>query len=359
LGYKAQPPDSYKGDKDYDKFEQFVFDFDNWCIDTRQRDEGVVRLVSRFLKEKATRWYMANIVLNQCAYTMSKLYQELFEYCFPPYFKEELHKKHNKKKQNGSPVQDYFSELALLRCRLKEITDAQHAQRAWDRADKYIKYEWVLKGMRPDESTIEELKSAALDIECATGLKHAIERQEESRDHKRSKHHCWSQSPCKEHTHRTSDQHKENRENRSEGPKGRGWPEYQKNKDWRDTHPNTAHTSKQKDDYRAANKCFNCGEVRHLAKDCPSKNKAWPSKLGASATALKLEAKVRASSALLKELDKLTARKESIEVSSACICMSTTKVRGASTEPLQSPRLPRCVNHRRTRYDLGPSPLTR
>jgi hypothetical protein len=53
LGYKAQLPESYKGDKDYDQFKQFIFDFDNWCIDTGQREEDAVQLVSRFLKEKA------------------------------------------------------------------------------------------------------------------------------------------------------------------------------------------------------------------------------------------------------------------------------------------------------------------
>jgi hypothetical protein len=261
---------------------------------------------------------------------MSKLYQELFEYCFPPYFKEDLRKKYNEKKQNGSPVQDYFSELALLRRRLKEITEAQHAQRAWDGADKYIKYEWALKGMRPDESTIEELKSAALDIERAAGLKRAIERQEEAREHRRNERRPRSRSPCKDHAHRTNDQR---RDNRSEGAKGRGRSDYRKNKDLNGKNPNSARTNKQKDDYRAANKCFNCGEVGHMAKDCPSKNKARPSKLGTSAAALKPEAKVRASSALLKELDKLTAQKESIETSSARIYVATARTKSVNVGP--------------------------
>jgi hypothetical protein len=168
----------------------------------------------------------------------------------------------------------------------------QHAQCAWDRADKYIKYKWALKGMRPDKSTIEELKSTALDIECAAGLKRAIERQEETREPRRAERRQRSRSPCKDHVQRTSDSRKYSRDNKSEGARGRSRTEYWKGKDNSEKHPNTVRTSKQKDDYRAANKCFNCGEAGHMAKDCPSKNKARPSKLGVSATALKPKAKV-------------------------------------------------------------------
>jgi L-lactate utilization protein LutC len=102
-GYKAQLLESYKSEKNYNKFEQFIYDYNNWCIDTHQKESSSVRLVSQFLKDKAAQWYMANVAPRQGAYTMSKLYQELFDYCFPPYFKEDLHKKYNEKKQGGVP----------------------------------------------------------------------------------------------------------------------------------------------------------------------------------------------------------------------------------------------------------------
>ncbi|KAG8720191.1 hypothetical protein FRC08_000927 [Ceratobasidium sp. 394] len=33
--YKAQAPKTYNGDVDFDKFELFVFNYDNWCKDTK------------------------------------------------------------------------------------------------------------------------------------------------------------------------------------------------------------------------------------------------------------------------------------------------------------------------------------
>ncbi|QRV82349.1 Transposon Ty3-G Gag-Pol polyprotein [Ceratobasidium sp. AG-Ba] len=56
-----------------------------------------------------------------------------------------------------------------------------------------------------------------------------------------------------------------------------------------------------------------------MAKDCPKRNKAKPSFLRSSAAAVKPENKVRASVALLRELDELTKVKESIELSATRI----------------------------------------
>ncbi|KAG8770318.1 hypothetical protein FRC12_004361 [Ceratobasidium sp. 428] len=92
-----------------------------------------------------------------------------------------------------------------------------------------------------------------------------------------------------------------------------------RDKDKRTHKGNTTLTDKQKDEYRAANKCFNCGEVGHLSKDCPKKNRAKPSGVRANATTVKPEEKIRASSAFLKELEELTKTKERIEVSALTV----------------------------------------
>lgn len=74
------------------------------------------------------------------------------------------------------------------------------------------------------------------------------------------------------------------------------------------------------------NKCFECTEIGHLAKDCPSKNKDRPSGLSTSAASLKPEAKIHASSIYLQELQKMTEAKEVIEVSAARIDLCSNAV---------------------------------
>lgn len=56
-----------------------------------------------------------------------------------------------------------------------------------------------------------------------------------------------------------------------------------------------------------------------MAKDCPSKNRAWPSGINTNAASLKPKVKIHTSSFYLQVLQKMTEAKDMIEVSTACI----------------------------------------
>ncbi|KAG8770317.1 hypothetical protein FRC12_004360 [Ceratobasidium sp. 428] len=122
----------------------------------------------------------------------------MYEYCFPADFKESMRKKYQSKEQGDLSVQDYFAELAMLRRRLKEVNDATHVQRAWDGAATYIRAEWAIKGILPENTTIEELRETALDIERAHKIQKSIERNNGSNRHNRRRR---SRSP----NHRNND----------------------------------------------------------------------------------------------------------------------------------------------------------
>ncbi|KAG8795199.1 hypothetical protein FRC12_017111 [Ceratobasidium sp. 428] len=246
-GYKAQAPKTFtrEGRPNIDKFEHFAFDYDNWIIEVALDDESSIR----------------NITIEDR--NLSQVYQGIYEYCFPADFKEIMY---------------YFAELAQLRCRLNEVTDAQHVQRAWDGVANYFQAEWAIKGMLPQNTTNEEMRETALDIERAHKIRRPIE-NEYGNKHNRKKNR--SRSPNRRED-RSSSRYKkydgykkENRDNRDNSTHGQ-----KRTDDWKKNepvNPKAAKTDKQKDEYRAANKCFECSEVGHLAKDCPSKNKARPS----------------------------------------------------------------------------------
>ncbi|KAG8727326.1 hypothetical protein FRC11_013490 [Ceratobasidium sp. 423] len=176
LGYKAQMPKPYKGDADIDKYDIFMFGYNLFIDDTKLSDSKAVLTVSRFLEDKAAAWYMLNVAPAPANYTLEAVYIGLYNYCFPPDFKEDMHKLYNEKKQGESGIQDYFAKLAQLRRRLREITDHQHVLRAWDSAAQYIRVGWALKGIRPELTTIDSLHEAALDIEQVHKFKHSIEK---------------------------------------------------------------------------------------------------------------------------------------------------------------------------------------
>ncbi|KAG8792113.1 hypothetical protein FRC12_007165 [Ceratobasidium sp. 428] len=200
-GFKAQTPKSFNGEADFDKFELFVFNYDNWCQDTKLSTPKRVRNISRFLEGKASTWYMSNVAPNLNSYDMKSVYQGIFDYCFPPDFKENLRRKYMRKLQGDQSVQDYFAELDLMRRRLK-VSDSQHVHRAYDGSARYIKGEWAIMGILPEDTTIDELRTTAIDLERAHKIRKSIEGQDGHR-HKKDR----SRSPDRRHDKRRDQKH--------------------------------------------------------------------------------------------------------------------------------------------------------
>ncbi|QRW22397.1 hypothetical protein RhiXN_09984 [Rhizoctonia solani] len=175
-GYKAQSPKTYKGKADIDKLDMFIFSYNLYVSDTRLSDSKAVLTVSQFLDDKAASWYMLNVAPDPGSYSMESIYVRLYDYCFPPDFKDDMRKLYNEKKQGDLGVQDYFAKLACLQRRLREVTDHQHVLRVWDGAAQYIKVGWALKGMRPEATTCKTLQETVLDIERAHKYKQSIEK---------------------------------------------------------------------------------------------------------------------------------------------------------------------------------------
>ncbi|KAG8789161.1 hypothetical protein FRC12_013826 [Ceratobasidium sp. 428] len=168
-GFKAQALKSYNGKPDFNKFELFVYNFDDYCSDTKLSTQG-----------KVTTWYMSNVAPNINSYDMIAIYQGIFDCCFPLDFKENMHRKYMKKYQGETSVQDYFAELELMHQRLK-ILDTQHVHGAYDVANKYIKGEWAIMGILPDDTNIDELRTTALDVDRAHKICKSIEGQDNHR----------------------------------------------------------------------------------------------------------------------------------------------------------------------------------
>ncbi|KAG9127137.1 hypothetical protein FRC07_000510 [Ceratobasidium sp. 392] len=293
-----------------DKFEHFVFNYDNWVVEMGLNRKKAVLNVGQFLEGKAMRWYMTHVAntLRHTRWDMTRIYQET------------MRKKYQSKNQGEPSVQDYFAELSLMHRRLKEVSNAQHVQRAWDGAARYIRAEWAIKGILPENTTIEELRETALDIERAHKIRKSIENKNDyKRGHKRNR----SKSPNR-HDNQRSDNYKKKDNNREDYRNNRNNKKHgqRRSDSWHKSktpNPKSAKSDKQRNEYRAANKCFERGETGHMVKDCPTKNRAKPSSLRLNAAMLKPEEKIRASLAFLKVLEELSKTKDRIKVSALLV----------------------------------------
>ncbi|KAG8682031.1 hypothetical protein FRC09_017065, partial [Ceratobasidium sp. 395] len=81
LGYKAQALKTFTGEgtPNIDKFEHFVFDYDNWIIEVGLDEESSIRNISRFLDGKASTWFMLNVAPAIEDWTLSHNRENLAE----------------------------------------------------------------------------------------------------------------------------------------------------------------------------------------------------------------------------------------------------------------------------------------
>ncbi|KEP44986.1 zinc knuckle protein [Rhizoctonia solani 123E] len=350
-GYKAQTPKPYKGEADIDKYDVFIFNYKLFVDDTKLSNGKAVLTMSRFLEDKAATYFMLNVAPRPERHTMQSVFVGLYEYCFPPDFKDKMRRKYNRKCQGDSSVQDYFAELARLRMRLREIDDRHHVLRAWDGAARYIKVAWALKGISAETSDIDTLREAALDIERARIIKRSIEESSDGEYYSTSN---YSQSASEENDHYSTyrssedeqgseslsdedrDLNYESEEYQQENEPSAGEDSSEEDESQSESYrssfePGTSSggrnrmnvkwrrlSEEKKSQLRTAGLCFQCEKFGHISRNCPNFRKARIPQSQPSTVKDTTEADVWISSVMLRELDRLTRLRDKIESNGRC-----------------------------------------
>ncbi|QRV79860.1 Transposon Tf2-1 polyprotein [Ceratobasidium sp. AG-Ba] len=186
-GYKTKLPTPYNGKSNYDIYEQFVYEVDTWVQDTGFSDREAIQHIKGFLKDKAATFYMNHVAPNPRKYTMTELWSELFEYCFPPDVKARQRKKFYQTHQSERGFRDFVRELRKYQKRVSDISEEQVAQRVWDGALPYPRVEWAKAGMNAEDNTVEELEETGVRFEVAECIRRSEENRRKEKDRNTSR----------------------------------------------------------------------------------------------------------------------------------------------------------------------------
>ncbi|KAF8597421.1 hypothetical protein BDV93DRAFT_406550, partial [Ceratobasidium sp. AG-I] len=105
----------------------------------RVSDREAVQHIKGFLKGRAAVFYMNHVAPEISKYTLTKLFQDVFEYCFPLDVKAHLRKKFQGMVQTDRGFKDCVWEMKKLQRQLTDISDKQVALRMWDGAHRYLR----------------------------------------------------------------------------------------------------------------------------------------------------------------------------------------------------------------------------
>ncbi|KZV93051.1 hypothetical protein EXIGLDRAFT_768383 [Exidia glandulosa HHB12029] len=148
---------SYDGSADLEVFEAFVYQWDSWCRAKGIYGRYAVEILNYAVSNKAQKWYMRHVALDARNWTMDRVYAELWEYCSPVSFREDLRRKLMRSKQKRRPVKDFAQDIQNISVRFPDIDVYTRKRILWDGADAYIRLFWIEKGRSVERDTFDIL----------------------------------------------------------------------------------------------------------------------------------------------------------------------------------------------------------
>lgn len=164
---KIKQPRVYDGRPDLDLFDQWCYEVDLWKGINHLATRWVIPMLSSFLSDDAARWYMNNVVLSDEPWTLRRLYDELFDHCFPTDFKLQLRKQFSHARQGGRGVRAFSRDLKVMARRFPDVGQRQLIQVLWEGVHRYVRAKWHEYGFNIDENTYDELVQSAEAFERA------------------------------------------------------------------------------------------------------------------------------------------------------------------------------------------------
>ncbi|KIJ24277.1 hypothetical protein M422DRAFT_56464 [Sphaerobolus stellatus SS14] len=120
---KVNPLPVYSGTPNIEILDRWAYAVNNWVEMHALERKWAVRLVANFLGGKASTFYMRHVAHHQKRWTLQQIYDGLFDYCFPPDYKNRLRDRLTSYEQRDLFLVDFAREIENLASKFPDWID--------------------------------------------------------------------------------------------------------------------------------------------------------------------------------------------------------------------------------------------
>ena len=302
---KPIPPKDYDGAADVRAYHRFVMEGEAYLRDGKVHRERQIRILAHYLDGKAYQFYMQKVASDDPKnWDLHKFFTELFNFCFPVDYRQQMRLKlENFYQKKGQTISEFVFELQELFSMVGAMPDDLKVVKLWYRLNARTQRAMWRDRLHPDVSTWEEIIAKAEVIEIADNV---LDRRDNVRapgqknwrannnfDDKRNIV-TASRSMTYSNRDRENDRHPINAKNNNQSRQpsrsrhGSAQP-FRKRQQSGNALPRASGsgtsssakkksvkfadlTEKEMAQLRSEGRCFNCKEVGHMSRNCPSRS---------------------------------------------------------------------------------------
>ncbi|KAF9785380.1 hypothetical protein BJ322DRAFT_1020915 [Thelephora terrestris] len=162
---KIDAPSQYNGKADLDVFDRWAFEVKTWKRLNRLSDEIAITMLNKYVTDKAGVFYMKYVAEKAKMWTMTAIFEGLFDYCFPKDFKSNLRRKLMAATQGKSRITEFIRDIELMADRFPDVNSRGIIDIFWGGMHQAIRVEVLKMGAHPERSDLTTIADCAARAE--------------------------------------------------------------------------------------------------------------------------------------------------------------------------------------------------
>ena len=120
---KVDPPGMYDGRPDLAVFDKWTYEVNTWIKMTKYREPTVLNLLVKYITSTAGEFFMSFIAGCKDTWSIQEMFEALFDYCFPPDFKDRLRVQLSSASQGKRRIRDFVRDIEKLVSRFPDVNE--------------------------------------------------------------------------------------------------------------------------------------------------------------------------------------------------------------------------------------------